>query len=471
MRIATVLSALVLLAAGPRSVAANEVRNADLGTTYSTIQQALDDPALTAGHTVLVLPGDYVDPFTIDVDVTVKSTYETDPGAVDETILRHPGVNQTFSIYAGTLEGFTITGRPAFGDVVGAFVAGTGTLTRCVVRDIQGRGVTAIDSARVLYNVIRGNAPCGAIGSASGAGIWADDDVLIMGNVLEDNYGACDLTCGVPSPAPGGPSEDALRGGGDLVGGGILAFGNVRVVSNLIRRNCARDGAGMYLWKWAVAVNNTILQNKGDGAYVVGDDVTFANNIVAFNRGLGTKVFAAPTIDNNLFWNNDGGDGVTGTDPILAHPLLRPDDVRLRPVSPAIDAGDDSWVLAADLDFDGRPRIAGDRVDVGASEFVGRALQPANGDASGLLLSPPAPSPLRGEGEVSFRFQLPAAGTVILTVHDVLGRRVAVRAPQAFSAGEHRVRWNPGPLAAGYYFVRLSTETGPAATAPWIVLR
>jgi hypothetical protein len=247
--------------------------------------------------------------------------------------------------------------------------------------------------------------------------------------VIEDNYGLCDWNCGTPAPAPGIGSRDvsALRGGGPLDGGGIIAAGNARIVSNLIRRNCAQSGAGMYLFGSAAAVNNTILRNKGEGAALIADAAFF-------------------NIDNNLFWDNGGGNGNVGTGAILADPLLHPDDIHLRPNSPAIDAGDDSWVQAGDVDINGRPRIAEESVDVGADEFIGHRLQIASGDASGPTLNAPAPGPHAEGGGATFRFALPAAGSVTLAVHDVLGRRIAVRAPEELSAGSHRVVWNPGRL-------------------------
>jgi len=394
------------------------------------------------------------------------------PTARERTILRHPGPTRYFRLYAGVLEGFTIDGSNTVGEAGGVTALGSATIRFNVIDGTDGSGVTAVDSSRVLYNVIRGNHPCGAIGSAQGGGIYARGNALVMGNIVEDNYGLCDYNC-YPAPQPGTESADpsALRGGGPLQGGGIFALDDVRIVSNLFRRNCAESGAGIYLFGNAVAVNNTVLANHGEGASLSGT-TTFANNIVAFNVNVGVQVYSGtPTIDNNLFWANGGGDGFTGTDPILSDPQLAPDDVRLRPSSPAIDAGDDAWVLDGDLDIQRQPRVAGDHVDVGADEFLRHALQAANSDSPGLVLHAPAPSPRTGSGEATFRFTLPEAAQVSLAIHDVLGRRVAVRPAEPRTAGEQSVTWDPGPLAAGYYFVRLTTETGAAATTPWIVLR
>ena len=57
-------------------------------------------------------------------------------------------------------------------------------------------------------------------------------------------------------------------------------------------------------------------------------------------------------------------------------------------------------------------------------------------------------------------YELPAAGEVRLTVHDVAGRRVAVLAEGARTAGAHVAIWNGldasgRPVGSGVYFLRL----------------
>ncbi|MCB1046038.1 MAG: family 16 glycosylhydrolase [Calditrichaeota bacterium] len=57
-------------------------------------------------------------------------------------------------------------------------------------------------------------------------------------------------------------------------------------------------------------------------------------------------------------------------------------------------------------------------------------------------------------------FQLPAAGRIQLTVHDLQGRRLAVLADRVMPAGAHRVNWTPSTEASGMYFIRLESESG-----------
>ena len=74
----------------------------------------------------------------------------------------------------------------------------------------------------------------------------------------------------------------------------------------------------------------------------------------------------------------------------------------------------------------------------------------------GLLeFSPPAPNPMRREGTLSF--VLPTQSQLDVEVFDALGRRVESLYTGVMSAGAHSIRWRPGALGAGVYFVRLKT--------------
>jgi hypothetical protein len=58
---------------------------------------------------------------------------------------------------------------------------------------------------------------------------------------------------------------------------------------------------------------------------------------------------------------------------------------------------------------------------------------------AGLRLSSPFPNPARGTLRV--RYALPRAGRVTLSVHDVVGRRVATLVDADQAAGEHEATW------------------------------
>jgi hypothetical protein len=73
------------------------------------------------------------------------------------------------------------------------------------------------------------------------------------------------------------------------------------------------------------------------------------------------------------------------------------------------------------------------------------------------------PNPIRERATI--RFALQRAGRVTLTVHDALGRRVAVLADGPAGAGGHSIAWQRETpeghrAASGIYFLRLVTEEG-----------
>jgi hypothetical protein len=72
----------------------------------------------------------------------------------------------------------------------------------------------------------------------------------------------------------------------------------------------------------------------------------------------------------------------------------------------------------------------------------------------GLLQNYPNPFNPR----TTIRFRLPAAGTVRLTVHDLLGREVGVLADGRIDAGVHEIPFDASRLSSGTYFCRLSTD-------------
>ena len=71
----------------------------------------------------------------------------------------------------------------------------------------------------------------------------------------------------------------------------------------------------------------------------------------------------------------------------------------------------------------------------------------------------------------TLRFTLPSARTVTLTVHDVMGRVVAIPVDHEFlPAGSHQRRVDLARLSDGLYFYTLS-GSGPAVTRRMIVAR
>jgi len=103
------------------------------------------------------------------------------------------------------------------------------------------------------------------------------------------------------------------------------------------------------------------------------------------------------------------------------------------------------------------------------------AVQPvwsATVSSSHPVLLPPTPNP--SQEETSFRYRLPEAVPVVLTIRDVAGRSVrTILSGEVQSAGFHRQVWDGRgedgrPVASGIYFVTLETDS--RSTAQKIVL-
>ena len=78
----------------------------------------------------------------------------------------------------------------------------------------------------------------------------------------------------------------------------------------------------------------------------------------------------------------------------------------------------------------------------------------------------PSPNPWSGRGPASFGFDLPRAGEVSLTLHDVGGRVVASTAPRWFEPGRHVLALErPQGARAGVYFARMRSPFGSVSRA------
>ncbi|GAB5536289.1 MAG: hypothetical protein Rubg2KO_25380 [Rubricoccaceae bacterium] len=116
----------------------------------------------------------------------------------------------------------------------------------------------------------------------------------------------------------------------------------------------------------------------------------------------------------------------------------------------------------------GVPYIDGAALIFDASEAIGVAEENGpdiDSDAVELAISP---NPVRQLARVTYALARP--GVVRLTVHDALGREVALLTDSRQLDGEHVVEWSADRLAAGVYLVRLATETDVQAR-PLVIAR
>ncbi|MBW2542134.1 MAG: right-handed parallel beta-helix repeat-containing protein [Deltaproteobacteria bacterium] len=317
---------------------------------YATIQAALD--VAVAGDVVSVAPGLYPESVRFASDgVTLRSRVRH--GAT----IQGSGHVVNFSPYAGTVEGFVITG--AVDRRAGVFTSGAAQ----VIRD----------------NWITGNADDG-IHLSNGS------VATIERNIIVDN-------------APTGYHS------GISINTGAAAT----IVNNYIA------GSGVGIWDFtytggADIFNNTLVDNANFGMlFTSGALRRIANNIIAgseigihvtgpYDPDLSGSIGQFLEIDYNLLWNNsmfdyfayldtcgdrsceinEGPfDPLPGTSAVHADPLLDPaTGYELSMGSPAVDAGDDAICPATDLDGQSRP-VDGNTppdgfaaCDIGAFEYL-----------------------------------------------------------------------------------------------------
>jgi hypothetical protein len=185
-------------------------------------------------------------------------------------------------------------------------------------------------------------------------------------------------------------------------GGAMDAFSAAPTLVNCLFSRNSTEGAGgaMHNDLSGVTLTNCTLYGNvaGDtcgGVFnYVGVDLILTNSILwgnadSYGSGESSQVGTNPS--NMILANYNciegltgglGGIGNIGDDPMFVstdgadhrpvHRARRQDDLRLRPRSPCIDAGDNTAVPPlVTTDLDGNPRIVNDTVDMGAYEFQG----------------------------------------------------------------------------------------------------
>lgn len=168
-------------------------------------------------------------------------------------------------------------------------------------------------------------------------------------------------------------------------GGGVYCEwqASPQVLNTLILDNTAqRYGGGMYIYRESTpTITNCTFAfntapNQGGGIYTYGSSPSVNNTIVAFNtsgiyRSGGTPTLRYNCVYGNTAYNYKGITDPTGTNGnISVDPLLTGHNGHLLPGSPCINAGDNGATSSDWWDIDGESRILGDRVDIGADEFV-----------------------------------------------------------------------------------------------------
>lgn len=145
-----------------------------------------------------------------------------------------------------------------------------------------------------------------------------------------------------------------------------------KFINNIIAHN---DGDAIQIINsHAELIHNTIVTNSGAAISSLYNSIfTITNNLLAFNtQGIITNGISTISGWNNLFWKN-GSNVFTGTNAVIANPILTGDGYHLSSTSPAIDSGI-SVDIDRDIDGDERPNGLGS--DIGADEWWAKIWLP-----------------------------------------------------------------------------------------------
>jgi parallel beta-helix repeat protein len=278
----------------------------------------------------------------------------------------------------------------------------------------SGIGVAYGDFYRIEDNVCYGNCATNPY-QGSGISIYAARSVpgsnepfrnFIRRNLCHDNM-ALDL--------PGFPEPPHSDGNGiiidDLINSQSLHPAGPYLFKTLVENNvCYRNGGRgvhIFLSNRVLVRNNTAYHNncdpknpgtwRGELSNVCSSDTTWVNNIGVADLGTNKRNTAinegstARVKSERVAWHNNltfdgrpgsqsvaadptksilGNQNLLGIDPQFAqHEVTAASHLKLRPNSPAVDAGTTAFGLS-ELDAVGEPRLLGKAVDLGAFELL-----------------------------------------------------------------------------------------------------
>lgn len=294
---------------------------------YTTIQAAIN--AASDADIVLVADGTYAGLWNTNLDFNGKAIKVSSENGPEGCIID----------CVGNVRGFRFDNGEKGDSVVSGFTVTNG-------EEESGGGIYMIDTSPTITNcTISGNRAF----MGDGGGIFLlNSSPTITNCTLSGNSAGIDN------------------------GGGISSRGSSPTITNCnIYGNGAETGGGIFLSNSSPTITNCTI--SGNGAFVGGG---------IYSRG------SSPTITNSIFWDEvfllDGaitinysviqggytGEGNIDADPLFVDPANR--NYHLRVGSPCINAGTSDGAPLTDLD--GTPRPQGSGYDMGAYEFVAKAM-------------------------------------------------------------------------------------------------
>jgi hypothetical protein len=379
-------------------------------TAATNIQDAVD--AATNGDLVLVTNGIYAtggrrwfDSGTNRVTLTNSITLRSVNGPAvtlivgSQVVGTGPAlVNAVRCVGMGNnavLSGFTLTNGeggfgnyPAGGGVAYIYGAGAGTVTNCILTGNLATNSAGGGAFRVtLIN-------CQIVGNSAASGGGACACTLINCTIVSNTATSGGGVFGSTTLGASVLTNCTIAGNSATNGGG--AYG-AALTNCVLIGNSAQNGGGMYQGSanncliisntasvsgggahggtaGAMLVNSTLVGNaagsSGGGVYG-GTGAWLYNCIAYFNSApAGTNLIGAKFNNTCTTPPLTGGSGITN-EPVFVN--FAAGNFRLQTNSPCIDAGNNAYVSGG-TDLDGRPRIVGGTVDMGAYEFQGAGM-------------------------------------------------------------------------------------------------
>ena len=315
-------------------------------------------------------------------------------------------------------------------------------------------------------------------GSNGGGGIYCYwySDPLIENCIIENNYS-------------------------DLNGGGLhLQRSSPTIINTVIKNNTASwcGGGICCYWSASPVLKNVLLANNqassamvnnwGGGLYCNYEcDPVLINCTIVDNEaddlggGMSCQQNSHIELINAILWNNNPDDifvlpnsqssvtvtysdiqeGWTGTGNISSNPLFYNSsigDYHLTQNSPCINTGtpDTIGLHLPPWDLDGNPRIYGGRIDMGAYEWQGVAVDDTIHNYDIVTLHQNFPNPFKISTKISF--SLPHPEKVKIQIYNLKGQLIETLLDENKHAGSHTLEWNAENASSGIYFMKLLTK-------------
>ena len=295
--------------------------------------------AAVPGGLVLAAPGTYRPGGTLVITAPPAVTLKSLNGSAS-TVIHGTGSNQAVYIRNrySVLDGFTVTGG-SVPNVGGGVQIEGGVLQNSIVTG----NYAGIVGGGLFMNFESAADKCLFIGNSAGSGGGGG---ACLG---QSEFRNCSFVNNTTPAIPLGP-------GMALGGGGVIMVSGGRLVSCTVAGNfSSNDGGGIYYTAFQGPVT-ALVQNT-----IIFDNTAVSNAMNVFDAtGLMCVEFSCSEPD---LPSCDGGGN------IITNPLFGA-GYRLTWPSACRDAGENMPWMVYDRDLDGNPRLIGDRVDMGAYEFI-----------------------------------------------------------------------------------------------------